>query len=105
MICVGVMTCGKAIVGSVTETRRSLSVVLMSSDLPTMTRNGADPTGSWDWGGSVVVWVAVGVGFCDCPAVLACWRTSAGAVRTSMSGSRRAPSQDVRTFIFGFLSL
>ncbi|SPF33743.1 hypothetical protein SBA1_120097 [Candidatus Sulfotelmatobacter kueseliae] len=105
MICVGVTGRAEAMAGSVTEMRRSLSVVLMSSDLPTITRNGADPSDDSDWGGSVAVWVAVGVGFCDCPVVSACWRTSAGAVRTSMSASRRAPSQDVRTFIFRFLSL
>ena len=58
------MTWGKAMAGSVTETRFSRSVVLISSDLPTITRKGADPwvdeEDCWDCAGSVVVWVPVG---------------------------------------------
>ncbi len=42
-IWVGVTTMASATASSVTETRRSRSVVLMSSDLPTMTRRGAAP--------------------------------------------------------------
>ena len=44
-ICVGVTTSASAMAGSVTETRFSRSVVLISNDLPTMTRRGADPAG------------------------------------------------------------
>src|SRR5579863_9059555 len=45
-ICVGVTTIASATPGSVTETLLSLSVVLMSSDLPTITRSGAAPCDS-----------------------------------------------------------
>ena len=45
-ICVGVTTMASATPGSVTETLFSRSVVLMSSDLPTITRNGAAPCDS-----------------------------------------------------------
>src|ERR1022692_3371402 len=43
--------------GSVTEMRLRRSVVLMSRDLSTMTRSGAEPCGWADCGGRVV-WVA-----------------------------------------------
>ena len=42
-ICVGVTTSASATFGSVTDTRFRRSVVLMSNDLPTMTRKGAEP--------------------------------------------------------------
>src|ERR1035441_2546675 len=41
--CVGVTTSASATAGSVTETRFSLSVVLIRRDLPTITRSGAAP--------------------------------------------------------------
>ena len=44
-----------------TEIRLTRSVVLMSNDLPTITRKGAEPWG-WDCAGSVVVWVPMGAG-------------------------------------------
>jgi hypothetical protein len=44
---------------SVTEIRLSRSVVLISNDFPTITRNGADPWGG-DCAGRVVVWVVLG---------------------------------------------
>jgi hypothetical protein len=46
--------------GSVTEMRFRRSVVLMSSDFPTMTRSGAEPCVCCDCGGSVVDCVPVG---------------------------------------------
>ena len=45
--CVGVTTSMSATAGSVTETRLRRSLVLMSSDLPTMTRSGAAPVASF----------------------------------------------------------
>ena len=48
--CVGVTARASATVGSVTETRFSRSVVLISRDLPTITRKGAAPGVSGDWG-------------------------------------------------------
>ena len=45
----GVTTSASATDGSVTETRFSLSVVLIKSDLPTITRNGTAPAVTpWD---------------------------------------------------------
>ena len=41
---VGVITCGSAISGSVTDTRFKRSVVLMRRDLPTITHNGTGPS-------------------------------------------------------------
>src|SRR5258706_4294119 len=59
---VGVTTNASATAGSVTEIRLRRSLVLMSRDLPTITRRGAEPCGSADgevdWGGRVVVAVS-----------------------------------------------
>src|SRR5205807_3564083 len=81
-ICVGVTTKASATVGSVTETRFSRSVVLMSKDLPTITRSGAAPCpsacgackfagGIWAFAGSGVVaagaaWTGGGGAGCCC---------------------------------------
>src|ERR1700728_2809841 len=59
-IWVEVSTWGSAIEGSVTEMRLMRSVVLISRDLSTMTRSGAE-TGGADCGGSVG-WVVGGGG-------------------------------------------
>ncbi len=59
---VGVTTSASATVGSVTETRFSLSVVLIRRDLPTITRSGAAPavTPWFDAGVAVVEGCAAG---------------------------------------------
>ena len=91
----------KAIEGSVTEMRRMLSVVLISSDLPTMTRNGAEPAACCDWGGSVVVGVPVGAGFWSCAAA-SCSRRSAHTGEARVTANSNALHRNTPTFIFGF---
>src|SRR5579864_4707700 len=88
--------------GSVTEMRLICSVVLMRSDLPTMTRKGADPAGC-DCAGSVVVWVPVGPGVCGWAAGSACWSVSANSGRMKRLPISKAAARDERTFILGFL--
>ena len=55
-----------ATASSVTETRRSRSVVLMSSDLPTITRKGAEPwaaaCGADELASGPGAWVGAGAG-------------------------------------------
>src|ERR1700677_4274375 len=58
--CVGVTTSASATAGSVTETRFSLSVVLIRMDLPTMTRSGSPP--------GTALWLAVDAVVVDCGA-------------------------------------
>src|ERR1700704_3023686 len=94
--------------GSVTEMRFKRSVVLMSSDLPTMTRRGADPVDCWDCGGRVVVWVPVGAleGLCGGSAVAGCCcRMSPCEGSASNNTNSVAPKSGVRTLIFRFFSL
>jgi hypothetical protein len=82
--------------------RLKFSVVLISSDLPTITRKGADPCGVCDGGGKVVVWVVVGAWVCAATSGLACCSISekAGAENAVMVSVSRTPSRNARTFIF-----
>src|SRR5467141_1634251 len=105
------MTVAYATFGSVTEIRLSRSVVLISNDLFTMTRRGAEPCGWADCGGRVVVWVPVGTedGFC---AASAAGDAGAGccALASDIAATGRrnwhntAPSSAVENFIVRFFS-
>ncbi len=68
-IWVGVTTMASATASSVTETRRSRSVVLISSDLPTMTRSGAEPcaaaSGADELASGPGAWVGAGSGWVE----------------------------------------
>jgi hypothetical protein len=76
----------------------------MRRDLPTMTRNGADPWFCWVCGGNVVVCVPVGgPGFSVCPG--ACANISGHAGSDSAIETTSIPTMGLRTLIFEFLSL
>ena len=72
---VGVTTEMSATAGSVTETRLSRSLVLMSRDLPTITRSGAAPVASFGEGTEADEGCSTCAG--DCWAG-ACWPAGAG---------------------------
>jgi len=112
---VGVTTRASATVGSVTETRFSLSVVLMSRDLPTMTRKGAAP-GVTPWPEAVeVVVVCAGVSWLceeaageEAEAVAgsagvwtsaAAARANAGVANIVVAPSSKTTAARVRTFM------
>src|SRR4029079_13005651 len=94
-ICVGVTTMASATESSVTETRLSRSVVLINSDLPTMTRKGAAPCaaacGAWELASGPGAWVAgawVESGAADPPG--GCGETAIDAVsRTNTDSTHR----------------
>ena len=93
------MTCAEAIVGSVMEMRFNRSVVLISNDLPAMTRSGAAPWGCW---GRVVVWVAAG--FWGCCAGACCGVIPARTGSTNRTAKPTAPNQGMRSLVFQFPS-
>src|ERR1700686_2060847 len=112
--CVGVTTKASATAGSVTETRFNLSVVLIRSDLPTMTRNGTAPAvtvcvdevvdvvdgvASWLWGdGEVeeVAELAPEPAACTNSVVAPKSRTAAASLRDFMN---RDLCEDARIFL------
>jgi hypothetical protein len=77
---------------------------LISIDLLTITRNGAELCGA-DCGGKFVVCVPVGLGFCDWALLSACCASSAKAGVARINANNEAPSKDLQTIIFRFLSL
>src|ERR1700680_2398910 len=100
------MTCAEAMLPSVMEMRLRRSVVLMSRDLPTITRRGDDPGPCWDSGGRVGGWVLVEVLPGSCwDGVSACCMSSEDAEGEKAIVTSRAPTNDARTLIFRFLSL
>src|SRR5215472_1427691 len=88
---------------SVIEMRLRRSVVLIRSDLPTITRRGADP---WvgAWAGIVAVCVSDGTGVCWGADVSGCCigRAKEGIAQTAAQSN--IPSTDLRTFIFRYVS-
>src|SRR5437764_7290026 len=95
--------------GSVTEMRFSLSVVLISSDLPTITRKGAEPCdckgACGGCAGSVVVCVPDGAWLGEVAAASGCCILSHNAGTTVATLNSNVPSKVLRTFIFRMLSL
>src|ERR1700736_2150643 len=100
------MTVAYATLGSVTEIRFRRSVVLINSDLSTMTRRGADPWGWADCGGRVVVCVPVGTEDWSRAASLdggCAWASDkAGRLRLRKSRQNIAPRNVVWNFILKF---
>src|SRR5207253_2424646 len=96
-IWVGVTTCTSATAGSVTETRFRRSLVLISSDFPTMTRRGAAPVASEGAGTEAVAG-------CSGCWVASCWRNSAVVYADSTSMTATAPTAAWGSAIFRLFS-
>src|ERR1019366_1813560 len=99
--CVGVTTSASATVGSVTETRFSLSVVLIGRDLPTITRSGAAPGVTlWPDAGVVVVEGCAAGAVSWEEAVAGCGLPSGVTVRANIVVARsKAAATSVRAFM------